>query len=64
MTENKQHDKTAIVAWAYAMGTLKRVTRKYAYISNLRYEFNEVGDITRICARQPKGNHQWREVEG
>lgn len=43
-------DKETVVALAYDMGTLKRVTKEYAYILDLRYETrHDYGCDCRLC---------------
>ena len=56
-------DKTKLIALAYDMGTLKRVTKKYTYISSLRYEFDQKGNIERVCRQPPHGKSTtWKEL--
>ena len=56
-------DKETLIALAVDAETLKRVTKKYAYIGDLRYEFDMEGNICRVCEPIPGGNQQWREAK-
>jgi len=56
-------DIAKIVALAYDSGTLKRVTKTYAYISNVRYKYNSNGDIIQVSRRTFKGGTHWMDVK-
>ena len=56
-------DREKVVWIADKVGALKRQTPKYAYISDMRYEFTEEGDIKRVSERVPHRDGQWRDVK-
>ena len=56
-------DREKIVWLAEKFGTLKKLTVHYAYISNVRYEFDTEGYITKVSEPMCPGSRNWREVK-
>ena len=57
-------DKAMIVAVAYDAGTLKRVTKRFAYVSDLRLRFNDDGEVVQVARRKYADGPNWIDVEG